>query len=444
MRAKTKTSAPAERDTPAAPVAAVRDPAERGPRAQATPSAGSGMRHAVAHGGLWAVAGIAEAGAVSGPVGLLTAAGVAAGGAGVAYAVSRRRAAVARKAASAATGATSGGSGKRSTGAAGSRHGLIKRLAGHGRRDAATGTPGRRSGSGIPGTGTGRSKLSGLGRRRPGASAGTGTGRTTPAKRDGQSTSGTSKDKATKPSLLSRLLGRGKNSTSTSGGGGKGKSKGTRGSGSSGGGTSTTRPDKADGKKKGGGKSPWWRRLIAAANAVKRDKDKTIKSKDLRDRVVPEVPEAPELPKADKPAKDKPARDKPGKDKAPDGPKHTKTGGTPMGAISDAGDALMTAIGKADISTARNLEAALQDLTAFDNAAAQARQRLARRIADEFPADPGIADMMQRQATSTAKFATDGTEVQNALRKSHQGEWERLENPRTNENAWDHDKNNQA
>jgi len=154
---------------------------------------------------------------------------------------------------------------------------------------------------------------------------------------------------------------------------------------------------------------------------------------------APPVPEAPKLPKPAK-GKDKPAKPDTGKNRG----KSTTGGKTPMGAISDAADALMAAITKADITSARNLEAVLKELTVFDTGVAQVKQRFANRISDEFPADPGISDMVHRQSAQHSKFATDGREVQNALRKHHQHEWERLDNPRTNENAWDHDRNNQA
>ena len=114
-----------------------------------------------------------------------------------------------------------------------------------------------------------------------------------------------------------------------------------------------------------------------------------------------------------------------------------------MGAIADSADSLTAAVGKADLSSARNLESVFADLKAFDEQVANAKRALASRITDEFPADPGVAEMVHRQAAQQSKFASSNDEVRNQFRRAHQHEWERLENPRTNEEAWDHLKNNQ-
>lgn len=112
-----------------------------------------------------------------------------------------------------------------------------------------------------------------------------------------------------------------------------------------------------------------------------------------------------------------------------------------MGVIRDAADPLTQAIAKLDISSGRKLEEAIQDLSAFDDAVAHARRAFAARITDEFPADPGVAEMITKHAGVNARLAADNKEVGNHLRRAHQHEWERIENPRTGERAWDTDRN---
>ena len=108
-----------------------------------------------------------------------------------------------------------------------------------------------------------------------------------------------------------------------------------------------------------------------------------------------------------------------------------------MGMFSDAGDQVVQAATKADITTARKLEAAFADIKMMEERLATAKRTLGTRVASEFPGDPGISEMVLRQATTQAKFVNDATEVMGVLRKAHQHEWERIESPRTNEQAWD-------
>jgi hypothetical protein len=117
-------------------------------------------------------------------------------------------------------------------------------------------------------------------------------------------------------------------------------------------------------------------------------------------------------------------------------PSHMQ-GGLAVGAISDSSEALMAAVGKADITSARKLEAALADLSAFEIGSGQGIEAMANRIENEFPADSGVSELLAMQAQVHSRFAEDIKAVQMFLRKAHPHEWERIENPRTGEQAWD-------
>lgn len=108
-----------------------------------------------------------------------------------------------------------------------------------------------------------------------------------------------------------------------------------------------------------------------------------------------------------------------------------------MGAIADSADGLTAAIGRADLSSARKLEAVLSDLQVFEARVAAGKRVLAARIQDEFPADPGVPAMVRHQARLQDKFGAGDRAVAAALRRAHPREWERLDNPGVNAQAWD-------
>lgn len=186
----------------------------------------------------------------------------------------------------------------------------------------------------------------------------------------------------------------------------------------------------ADGDKpKAGSVWEWLKGLFGGENTDAGEPDTApTKDQDL------DVPQAPILPTFEK---DSTAPDQ-GKQ-----PQGTTRGDTTMGVIADSADELMAAITKTPLESARQLEAIFDDLREYEEKVSKAKQLLASRITEEFPADPSIPEMVHRQAMQTARFAASNTEVQNALRRAHHNDWERIDNPRNQEGKWDHQTNNQ-
>ena len=75
------------------------------------------------------------------------------------------------------------------------------------------------------------------------------------------------------------------------------------------------------------------------------------------------------------------------------------TGGKTMGHVSDSAETVVTAIARADISSARKLDAVFDDLAGFEAKVAAAKRQLASRIAEEFPADPSISEHVNQNAS---------------------------------------------
>jgi hypothetical protein len=113
------------------------------------------------------------------------------------------------------------------------------------------------------------------------------------------------------------------------------------------------------------------------------------------------------------------------------------TGGKNMGHVSDSAETVVTAIAKADISSARKLDAVFDDLAGFEAKVAAAKRQLAARIAEEFPADPSISDHVNQSAGLQARLGESLGELRKVFRRAHAMEWDRLDSPRRNEHAWD-------
>lgn len=108
-----------------------------------------------------------------------------------------------------------------------------------------------------------------------------------------------------------------------------------------------------------------------------------------------------------------------------------------MGHVSDSAEAIVTAIAKADISSARKLDAVFDDLAGFEARVAVAKRHLAARIAEEFPADPSISEHVTQSAGLQARLGETLGELRKVFHRAHAMEWERLDSPRRNEHAWD-------
>lgn len=140
---------------------------------------------------------------------------------------------------------------------------------------------------------------------------------------------------------------------------------------------------------------------------------------------------------ADSPLGDQPKRGK--ANQVPDSRRHrgASTGGKNIGYVSDSADTVVTAIAKADISSARKLDAVFDDLAGFEAKVAAAKRHLAARIAEEFPADSSISEHVSQSASLQARLGEALAEVRSLFHRAHTHEWERLDSPRRNEHAWD-------
>jgi hypothetical protein len=140
---------------------------------------------------------------------------------------------------------------------------------------------------------------------------------------------------------------------------------------------------------------------------------------------------------ADSPLGNQPAQ---GKDKqVSDGRRQrgASTGGKNMGHVSDSAETIVTAIAKADISSARKLDAVFDDLAGFEARVAAAKRHLAARIAEESPADSSISEHVNQSAGLQGRLGEALGELRKVFRRAHAMERERLDSPRRNEHAWD-------
>lgn len=118
----------------------------------------------------------------------------------------------------------------------------------------------------------------------------------------------------------------------------------------------------------------------------------------------------------------------------------TALGGN-VGQVNDAAETVVSMMGRADISSARKLDALFADLADTERRLAEAKRQLAARISEEFPADPAISEHVQRSARVQNQIGDGLAELRGHFRRLHGHEWERLDAPRRNEEAWDHLRN---
>lgn len=413
-------------------------------------TSGGGLRYLAAHVGMWTVAGVSALGAAIGMVPALIATGAGASAIAGGYLASKvwraRSASKGRAGSQSTLGARSGagrqgrgllGGGKnagagrgplaglkgKGAGGRGSRPGLMSKLGGLGKGKTGLGKSGK--GQGIAGAGrpSGKAGISGKGARpgimRKGLGALAGKGRA------GKGIGKTAGLGAGKGSKSGKSLWPGKNS----------KTGGTKtGSGS---GTGT-------------GKAKGLKKLHNAARKAAKSKAlgtlrKFFGSNDKPATKATTPAPAPKVTAPKAPAAPQPFTPQPTPSKGSDQHiQHPTQGGIDMGAINDAAEGVFSAVARADMGSARKLDALFADVAEAEATIAKAKILLGRRVTDEFgAADPGVAEMIFQQAATQAKFANDAKELKTHLRRSHHTDWERLDNPRNQEVNWDSQRNNQ-
>lgn len=413
---------------------------------------GGGLRYWAAHAGLMAIATVGALGTAIGLIPALLFAGGGAAAAAGTYAVARKWRA--RSAKGQGRGVGSLGASRAGAGSGGHRgKGIGSVLSGAGRKGAANGRRGPLAGltgKSRPSAGSGSrpglmGKLAGLGKGK-GKLGGLGAGR-----------SPKTGSKATKPGLKSGFGGRGGatgkgrwNPLAGKAGKGLGKTLGAKAAGRGGksagsswwpfkskkgspaGAGAVSGAQKGLKKLGGAAKKAVWRKLFDASKPDKAAAETTAAAQKVQ---TPQAPSVPASTKSTTPQ---------ARTSGPDQHKHHTTQGGNMGVIADSAEGLMAAIGKVDLSSARKLEAAFEDIAAYEEQVAQAKKLLATRITEEFgAADPGVSEMVLQQAATQAKFANDAKEVKSHFRRAHHTDWERLDNPRSQEHHWDHRTNNQ-
>jgi hypothetical protein len=399
------------------------------------PVRGSSLGYATAHLGSASVAGLGAVGSAYGLGGVVGAGGLLAGGAASAYVARRVTRVGGRRAAGGVRSVSrtpAGGAKVRRPG--GRAGGLL------GRGRGGSGFPGRRAVAGRVGGGARSATRKGLlnggahggrgglfGARRPVTGGGQSAGGPGPSRRAGRS-SGPGR---------AGLFGGGRSTGKglvggRSRSGGQGVLGGKR-SGSAGGGGSIGKGMTGKGSRSWG---KGWRSLFGAGGKDKSAKKVTNnRGKSNDNGRGPQAPQFVDI--ADSPDGDQPAQ---GNDKqVPDSRRQrgASTGGKNMGHVSDSAETIVTAIAKADISSARKLDAVFEDLAGFEARVATAKRHLAARIAEEFPADPSISEHVIQSAGLQARLGETLGELRKVFHRAHAMEWERLDSPRRNEHAWD-------
>ena len=204
-------------------------------------------------------------------------------------------------------------------------------------------------------------------------------------------------------------------------------------SGSAGGGTRSTGKDLTSRGPRSQGKR--WRGLFGWGEKGGKGTSAKKLGKSSDNGGCPQSPQLVDI--ATSPAGNQPAQ---GNDKqVPDSRRQrgSSTGGNNMGHVSDSAETIVTAIAKADISSARKLDAVFEDLAGFEARVATAKRHLAARIAEEFPADPSISEHVIQSAGLQARLGETLGELRRVFHRAHAMEWERLDSPRRNEHAWD-------
>jgi hypothetical protein len=400
------------------------------------PVRGSSLGYAAAHLGSASVAGLGAIGSAYGLGGVAVAGGLVAGSAAAAYMATRVTRAAGRRAVGGARTTsrtlTNGARVRHPGGRAGGLRGRRGRGAGLRGRRAAAGQamagvrPGTHKGL-LNGMSGGRRRLRGgrfavTGGRQPGGLLG--------ASRRAGAGSGPSRT-----GLLSGGRSRGKGLFGgRSRSGGKGLLGGKRPGSASGG--------RCTGKDRTGRKSSYrgkgWKRLFTAGgkNAKKLLERLTKNRGTSSDNDA--LPQAPRfVDDSDSYRGDRSAQRK--DMQVPESRRHrgASIGGKNMGYVSDSAETVVTAIAKADISSARKLDAVFDDLAGFEAKVATAKRQLAARIAEEFPADPSISEHVSQSAGLQARLGESLGELRKVFRRAHAMEWDRLDSPRRNEHAWD-------
>jgi hypothetical protein len=397
------------------------------------PVRGSSLGYATAHLGSASIAGLGAIGSAYGLGGVAVAGGLLAGGAASAYAARRVSRAGGRRAAGGVRGVSRTLAGGAKARRPGSRSGGLLKRGGRG-----AGLTGRRAVGGRVVGGGGRSAprkglLNGahgggrglLGARRPV------TGRGQPAGGPGTSRRATTSSGPGRTGLFGGGPSTGKGlvgGRSRSGGQGV---LGGKCSGSAGGGARSTGKGMTGKGPRPQGKG--WKGLFELGKRGGKGKS----AKKVHNRGNSGRPQAPQLvDNAASSRGDQPAQ---GKDKqVPDSRRRgSSTGGSNMGHVSDSAESIVTAIAKADISSARKLDAVFEDLAGFEARVAAAKRHLAARIAEEFPADPSISEHVNQSAGLQARLGETLGELRKVFRRAHVMEWDRLDSPRRNEHAWD-------
>ena len=391
---------------------------------------GGGLRHLAAHVGMWTIAGVGALGAAIGMVPALVAAGVGTAAVAGGYAATKvwrtRSASKGRTGSHGALGARNaggrqgrgllgggknagarGGSGPlaglkgKGSGSRGSRPGLLGKLAGFRKNTKGHGVsrPGGKAGN------TGKGSRLSLMRKGPGALAG--------------------KGRAGKGMGKSAGLGGGKGSKS-------GKplwpSKGSKAGGGSGSGIG-----RGVKKLRNAGRKAVRSKALGALGKFFGSSNKPVQAPEVKAPQVPEVVQSPNPSTTQSTSTSRSDQHKP-----------IPTQGGKMGAINDAAEGVFSAVARADMGSARKLDALFGDVAEAEATIAKAKSLLGKRVTDEFKAaDPGVSELIMQQAATQAKFANDAKALKAHLRRAHHTDWERLENPRNEEQHWDHRTNNQ-
>lgn len=461
--ARTKAKAPAEQQPADGGVQAEAAPAPQGqepaqevvvelhPGPSARQVRGTGLGYATAHLGTAGVTAMSTVGSAYGLGGMAVVGGVTAGGAAVGYAARRVRITRTRRTTTSTGGRRVAGTGRRSAGA-GSR-GLAGRRAAAGRA-----LGGSRRGQGLLGGKTAGQRKRGLlgsrstgpgGRRVAGTKRGRGGSSTTGRRGlfgSRRPTAGRGPGRKGSQGTARKGLFGGKSSSTRSGRKGLLGGSGRSGAGRKGllGGKSSRRA-----VSRRGGSGPGRHRATTKrpASSTSRDgisrkvrkelgkrlfgrRDKDTKKPSTSTPTAPEQPVVVEDQKAPRLAVSKGRRLRGG----------TALGGE-MGHINDTAESVITALDRSDISSARKLDALFADIAVSEQRLADAKRRLAGRIAEEFPADPSVSEHVYQSAGVQSQLSTALSEVRALFRRVHNNEWERLEAPRRNEQAWDHQNN---